>query len=90
MPEGLAKEVLGELLYRGVLMRLAQPEPEVFDVHGLVAREALRLLDDEAARAAMKDGLAQVRLKLAGGSAAPARAALAIKDILEGQVTHVC
>jgi hypothetical protein len=37
----------------------------------------------------MKDGLAEVRRKLAGGSAAPQRAALAIKDILEGQVTHV-
>jgi hypothetical protein len=37
----------------------------------------------------MKDGLAEVRRKLSGGSAAPQRAALAIKDILEGQVTHV-
>jgi lipid-A-disaccharide synthase len=54
-----------------------------------LAREALRLLTDEPARADMKDGLAEVRRKLAGGSAAPERAALAIKHILEGQVTHV-
>jgi lipid-A-disaccharide synthase len=53
-----------------------------------LAREALRLLADQPARAEMKDGLAEVRQKLAGGSAAPQRAALAIKDILEGQVTH--
>jgi lipid-A-disaccharide synthase len=54
-----------------------------------LAREALHLLADRPARALMKDGLAEVRRKLAGGSAAPQRAALAIKDILEGQVTHV-
>jgi lipid-A-disaccharide synthase len=54
-----------------------------------LAREALRLLADGPARAEMKAGLAEVRRKLAGGSAAPERAALAIKGILEGQVTHV-
>jgi lipid-A-disaccharide synthase len=54
-----------------------------------LAREALHLLADQPARADMKDGLAEVRRKLSGGSAAPQRAALAIKDILEGQVTHV-
>ena len=41
------------------------------------------------ARAEMKAGLAEVRQKLAGGAAAPQRAALAIREILEGQVTHV-
>jgi lipid-A-disaccharide synthase len=54
-----------------------------------LAREALHLLADQPARAQMKDGLAEVRRKLSGGSAAPQRAAVAIKDILEGQVTHV-
>jgi lipid-A-disaccharide synthase len=54
-----------------------------------LAREALRLLGDDHARAAMKSGLAEVRQRLAGGSAAPQRAALVIKEILEGQVTHV-
>jgi lipid-A-disaccharide synthase len=54
-----------------------------------LAREALRLLGDESARAEMKAGLAEVRQKLAGGSAAPQRAAIAIREILEGQVTHV-
>jgi lipid-A-disaccharide synthase len=54
-----------------------------------LAREALRLLGDDAARTEMKSGLAEVRQKLAGGSAAPQRAALAIKEILEGQVSHV-
>ena len=54
-----------------------------------LARHALRLLNDERARAEMKSGLAEVRRKLAGGSAAPQRAALAIQEILEGHVTHV-
>jgi lipid-A-disaccharide synthase len=54
-----------------------------------LARHALRLLGDERARAEMKSGLAEVRRKLAGGSAAPQRAALAIQEILEGHVTHV-
>jgi lipid-A-disaccharide synthase len=54
-----------------------------------LAQEALRLLGDDRARAEMKSGLAEVRQKLAGGSAAPQRAALVIKEILEGQVTHV-
>ena len=54
-----------------------------------LAREARRLLRDEAARAEMKAGLAEVREKLSGRMGAPARAALAIQEILEGQVTHV-
>ncbi len=54
-----------------------------------LAREAIRLLGDRTARAEMKAGLAEVRQKLAGGSAAPQRAAIAIREILEGQVTHV-
>jgi hypothetical protein len=37
----------------------------------------------------MQAGLAEVRQKLAGGDAAPHRAALVIKDILEGQAAHV-
>jgi lipid-A-disaccharide synthase len=54
-----------------------------------LAREARRLLSDSAARAAMKAGLAEVRDQLSGRTGAPARAALAIQEILEGQVTHV-
>jgi lipid-A-disaccharide synthase len=54
-----------------------------------LAREALRLLHDDAARNTMKAGLAEVREKLAGGAEAPERAARAIQEILEGQVTHV-
>jgi len=54
-----------------------------------LAREAQRLLADETARTEMKAGLAEVRQKLAGGSAAPQRAVSAIREILEGQVTHV-
>jgi lipid-A-disaccharide synthase len=54
-----------------------------------LAREALRLLADDRSCAEMKAGLAEVREKLAGGAAAPQRAALAIREILEGQVTHV-
>jgi lipid-A-disaccharide synthase len=54
-----------------------------------LAREARRLLQDEAARAEMKAGLAEVREKLSGRMGAPARAAMAIQEILEGQVTHV-
>ena len=53
-----------------------------------LAREALRLLSDGPARADMKIGLEEVRQKLAGGSAAPDRAALVIKDILEAQGTE--
>jgi lipid-A-disaccharide synthase len=53
-----------------------------------LAREGLRLLRDERARAEMKSGLDEVRQKLAGGSAAPTRAALAIQEILEGRVTR--
>ena len=54
-----------------------------------LAREALRLLQDGRDREEMKAGLAEVREKLAGHTGAPARAALAIQEILEGQVTHV-
>jgi lipid-A-disaccharide synthase len=54
-----------------------------------LAREALRLLSSSADRDAMKAGLAEVKEKLAGRTGAPARAALAIQEILEGQVTHV-
>ena len=54
-----------------------------------LAREALRLLQDGRDREEMKAGLAEVREKLAGRTGAPERAALAIQEILEGQVTHV-
>ena len=54
-----------------------------------LAREALRLLSDRGARQGMQSGLAEVKAKLAGGDAAPHRAALVIKDILEGQAAHV-
>nr|Q02AZ6.1 RecName: Full=Lipid-A-disaccharide synthase [Candidatus Solibacter usitatus Ellin6076] len=54
-----------------------------------LAREALRLLQGGRDREEMKAGLAQVKEKLAGRTGAPGRAALAIQEILEGQVTHV-
>jgi lipid-A-disaccharide synthase len=54
-----------------------------------LAREALRLLSGGPEREEMKAGLAEVREKLAGRTGAPERAALAIQEILEGQVTHV-
>jgi lipid-A-disaccharide synthase len=54
-----------------------------------LAREALRLLSGGREREEMKAGLAEVKQKLAGRSGAPERAALAIQEILEGQVTHV-
>jgi len=57
-----------------------------------IAREAGRLLGDEAARAEMKAGLAEVREKLASGQArmpAPQCAAHIIQGILEGQGSYV-
>jgi lipid-A-disaccharide synthase len=54
-----------------------------------LAREARRLLTDAGAREEMKQGLGEVREKLAGRTGAPERAAIAIQEILEGQVTHV-
>ncbi len=54
-----------------------------------LAREALRLLASAQDREVMKAGLAEVKSKLSGRSGAPERAALAIQEILEGQVTHV-
>jgi lipid-A-disaccharide synthase len=57
-----------------------------------IAREARRLLSDEAARARMKAGLAEVRQKLSGaqaGMSVPQCAATIIQGILEGQVSHV-
>ncbi len=53
-----------------------------------IAGEALRLLGDEGARAAMRAGLREVSAALSGRAGAPRRAALAIQDILEGEVTH--
>jgi lipid-A-disaccharide synthase len=57
-----------------------------------IAREASRLLRDEAARSQMKAGLAEVREKLGGGQAAqaaPLRPMLRAAEILEGHVAHV-
>ena len=53
-----------------------------------LAGEALRLLSDPAARDQQRQGLAEVSRRLSGRQGAPQRAALAIQDILEGQVTH--
>lgn len=53
-----------------------------------LAREALRLLNDAAARAEMKKGLAEVARKLAGKDPAPAAASI-VQEVLEGQVAHV-
>jgi lipid-A-disaccharide synthase len=54
-----------------------------------IAVQALRLLAPGAPRAEMKAGLDEVREKLSGRSGSPQRAALAIQEVLEGQVTHV-
>ena len=54
-----------------------------------IAAEARRLLVDDAARATMKAGLAEVRARLAGGEAAPRRAAAIVQEILEGHQAHV-
>jgi len=57
-----------------------------------LARVGRRLLSDEAARAEMKAGLAQVRQRLSSGPAgmpAPGCAAAIIQGILEGQAIHV-
>jgi lipid-A-disaccharide synthase len=53
-----------------------------------LASEALRLLNDSEARDRMRAGLEDVACKLSGRTGAAQRAALAIQDILEGQVTH--
>jgi lipid-A-disaccharide synthase len=54
-----------------------------------LAAEARRLLNDEPARAAMREGLAEVRQRLSGAESAPHRAAAIIQEIWEGQVAHV-
>jgi lipid-A-disaccharide synthase len=54
-----------------------------------LAAEGLRLLRDQEARDAMRAGLAQVRDHLSGHTAAPARAAAIIREVLEGQHAHV-
>jgi lipid A disaccharide synthetase len=54
-----------------------------------LAAEARRLLRDEQARVAMREGLAEVRQRLSGGESAPRRAAAIIQEIWEGQVAHV-
>ncbi len=54
-----------------------------------IALEAIRLLDDPAARARMQSGLAEVKAQLSGGGDAPRRAAAIIQEILEGHAAHV-
>jgi lipid-A-disaccharide synthase len=54
-----------------------------------LAAEARRLLRDEQARVAMREGLAEVRQRLSGGESGPRRAAAIIQEIWEGQVAHV-
>ena len=54
-----------------------------------LAAEARRLLSDETARRAMREGLAEVRRMLSGEKRAPRRAAAIIQETLEGQVAHV-
>jgi lipid-A-disaccharide synthase len=54
-----------------------------------LARETLRLLHDQGARAEMQEGLAEVRRRLSSGESAPRRAAAIIQEIWEGQVAHV-
>ena len=54
-----------------------------------LAAEARRLLSDGAARAAMREGLAEVRQRLTSAESAPHRAAALIQEIWEGQVAHV-
>jgi len=53
-----------------------------------LAAESLRLLSDTAARDAQRAGLADIARQLSSRQGAPERAARAIQDILEGQVTH--
>lgn len=54
-----------------------------------LAAEARRLLGDESARTAMREGLAEVRRRLSSGESAARRAAAIIQEIWEGQVAHV-
>lgn len=54
-----------------------------------LAAEARHLLTDENARAAMCDGLAEVRERLSGAGSAAGRAAAIIQQVWEGQVAHV-
>jgi lipid-A-disaccharide synthase len=54
-----------------------------------LAREATRLLTNEAARTEMRAGLDEVRRKLSGGGDAPERAAAIIQEVLEGKAAHV-
>jgi len=53
-----------------------------------LAAASLRLLTDAGARETQRRGLAEVAAQLSSRLGAPQRAALAIQDILEGQVTH--
>jgi len=54
-----------------------------------LAAEARRLLNDEPARAEMREGLAEVRQRLSSAGSAPHHAAAIIQESWEGQVAHV-
>jgi len=54
-----------------------------------LAAEARRLLNDGPARAAMREGLAEVKQRLSSGGSAPQRAAAIIQESWEGRVAHV-
>jgi lipid-A-disaccharide synthase len=93
-PSWIAGKMLVRVPFYSMVNLIAQrrlvPELMQDDCTGeSVAREAARLLGDEAARAEMKTGLAEVREKLSGGGHAPRRAAAIIQEILEGNVAHV-
>jgi lipid-A-disaccharide synthase len=54
-----------------------------------LAAEAFRLLGDDAARAGMRAGLAEVAARLSGSGRPMARASAIIQDLMEGQLAHV-
>jgi len=71
---------------RRIVPELIQPEM----TGERIAAEALRLLEDEAARAQMRAGLAETARLLALPGVPPMqRAAAVIQDLMEGQVSHV-
>jgi lipid-A-disaccharide synthase len=54
-----------------------------------LAEEARRLLADDGARERMREGLAEVKRRLASAADPIERAAAVIEELLEGQVAHV-
>lgn len=70
--------------------RKVVPELMQSEMNGAnLAAAARELLQDGAAREKMKAGLAEVRDRLAGGEAAPKRAAAIVEEIVEGRTAHV-